>query len=237
MIRVGEDHTRTGLGHPADVHPFDRGRGGHRHEERSRHAPMRRRERARPRPPIGRLNREREAWLHQCWDPGLRARTPRGFGAGGDGLGGGERNAESELAVTCSEPADFVSTDSWAIARHKFHKIHRLLRVPPTSSAERIRDLPFACRRTRSLEGLPVPIETALETVRSQDGEGRFPSSERSTGCAQGASGEMARATPTHARRGLFGSTVPFERGFRRSPAPRASTARSGRRPPRSPCS
>jgi hypothetical protein len=54
-------------------------------------------------------------------------------------LGGGERNAESELAVTCSEPADFVSTYSWAIAGPKFHKIHRLLRVPPTSSAESIR--------------------------------------------------------------------------------------------------
>ena len=41
-----------------------------------------------------------------------------------------------------------------------------------------------------------MPIETALETERRQDAEARFPSSDRSTGCAQGASGEMARATP-----------------------------------------
>ena len=43
-----------------------------------------------------------------------------------------------------------------------------------------------------------MPIEPASETERSQDGEARFPSSELEAGCRKRASGEMARATPTH---------------------------------------
>ncbi len=48
--------------------------------------------------------------------------------------------------------------------------------------------------------GVARAISTALETVRRQDAEGRFPSSERKAGCRERASGEMARATPTHRR-------------------------------------
>jgi len=61
--------------------------------------------------------------------------------------------------------------------------MHRLLRVPPTDSAECIGELSVASLGTRLREGLPVPIETALETERSQDGEARFPSSDRRAGC------------------------------------------------------
>jgi hypothetical protein len=49
--------------------------------------------------------------------------------------------------------------------------------------------------------GCPCQSRRRWKPKRRQDAEARFPSSDRSTGCAQGASGEMARATPTHAGR------------------------------------
>ena len=51
-----------------------------------------------------------------------------------------------------------------------------------------------------SREGLPVLSRRRWKPKRRQDAEARFPSSERKAGCRERASGEMARATPTHGR-------------------------------------
>jgi len=53
---------------------------------------------------------------------------------------------------------------------------------------------PFGCISG----GVAHTNRAALETERSQDGEARFPSSDRTAGCRKGVSGEMAWATPAH---------------------------------------
>ena len=54
-----------------------------------------------------------------------------------------------------------------------------------------------------------MPGEAALETERSQDGEARFPSSERRAGCPQRATAEPAWACPERARARPYQQVLP----------------------------
>ena len=50
--------------------------------------------------------------------------------------------------------------------------------------------------KSNELRGVAHANRVASETKRSQDGEAKFPSSERRAGCPKQTSGEMAWATP-----------------------------------------